>query len=72
MTDQKWFEDMEARIPHGEVRRSANAPNCSYFTNWSSTEDSMTWDIAVNTPGEYEAVASALDEYLESRAAVTA
>jgi hypothetical protein len=43
-------------VPHGKVRRSAGAPNCSYFTNWSSPDDSMTWDIAVHTTGEYEAV----------------
>ena len=42
-------------VPHGNVLRSASAPNCSYFTHWTSPEDSMTWDIAVNTSGEYEA-----------------
>ena len=42
-------------VPHGEVKRSAGAPNCSYFVNWRSKEDSMTWDIEVNTAGEYEA-----------------
>src|ERR1051325_6638381 len=35
-------------VPHGGVQRSAGAPNCSYFVNWKSTDDSMTWDIAVN------------------------
>jgi len=39
--------------PHGTVRRSANAPNCSYFVNWTSKEDSMTWDIDVHTTGNY-------------------
>jgi hypothetical protein len=43
-------------VPHGNVRRSARAPNCSYFENWTSPDDSMTWDIAVHTTGEYEAV----------------
>ncbi|WP_406700515.1 arylsulfatase [Singulisphaera sp. Ch08] len=42
--------------PHGNVRRSANAPNCSYFTNWTSVDDRITWDIDVNTGGRYEAV----------------
>ncbi|CAN5189098.1 arylsulfatase [soil metagenome] len=42
-------------IPHGTVRRSNSAPNCSYFTGWSSTDDSITWDIEVGSPGEYEA-----------------
>lgn len=41
-------------IPHGEVKRSSNAPNCSYFVNWTSKDDSMTWDIDVHTAGEYE------------------
>jgi arylsulfatase A-like enzyme len=41
-------------IPHGGVKRSAGAPNCSYFVNWTSLEDKMTWDIEVNTAGTYE------------------
>jgi arylsulfatase A-like enzyme len=40
--------------PHGGVRRSANAPNCSYFVNWTSPDDSMTWDIDVATTGDYD------------------
>ncbi len=43
-------------VPHGQVKRSAGAPNCSFFTNWKSTDDKMTWDIMVHTPGTYEAV----------------
>jgi arylsulfatase A-like enzyme len=43
-------------VPHGKVQRSARAPNCSYFTNWTSPDDSITWDIEVATPGRYEAV----------------
>ena len=42
--------------PHGNVKRSAPAPNCSYFTNWISPEDRITWDVEVNTPGRYQAV----------------
>ncbi|MBM4028323.1 MAG: arylsulfatase, partial [Planctomycetes bacterium] len=41
-------------VAHGGVRRSANAPNCSYFVNWTSPDDRMTWDIEVHTAGEYE------------------
>lgn len=41
-------------VPHGGVERSARAPNCSYFTNWTSAEDSITWDIEVAEPGDYE------------------
>lgn len=40
--------------PSGQVRRSASAPNCSYFVNWSSPDDRITWDIEVNTAGKYE------------------
>jgi len=40
--------------PHGGVQRSSGAPNCSYFVNWKTKEDSMTWDIDVHTAGDYE------------------
>lgn len=43
-------------VPLGNVRRSAKAPNCSYFTNWISPDDRITWDIEVATTGRYEAV----------------
>jgi arylsulfatase A-like enzyme len=43
-------------VPHGNIRRSAGAPNCSFFTNWTSIEDYITWDIEVATGGNYEAV----------------
>jgi hypothetical protein len=43
-------------VPHGHVARSASAPNCSYFKNWASTDDSITWDIEVATTGKYEAI----------------
>jgi len=43
-------------VPHGNVKRSARAPNCSFFTNWTSTEDRITWDIEVAANADYEAV----------------
>ena len=43
-------------VPHGGVKRSASAPNCSYFVNWTKPDDSMTWDIEVNTTGRYTVV----------------
>ena len=43
-------------VPHGGIQRSARAPNCSYFTNWTEVNDSMTWDIIVGTGGNYEAI----------------
>jgi hypothetical protein len=41
-------------VPHGTVKRSAAAPNCSYFVNWSKLADRITWDIEVNTTAEYD------------------
>jgi len=41
-------------IPHGSVKRSAGASNCSYFVNWTNLEDKITWDIDVNTTGTYD------------------
>ncbi len=43
-------------VPHGNVRRSARAPNCSYFTNWISADDRITWDVEVANTGDFEAV----------------
>jgi len=43
-------------VPHGNILRSAKAPNCSYFTNWTGKEDKITWDIEVANTGQYEAV----------------
>jgi hypothetical protein len=42
-------------LPHGGVQRSSKAPNCSFFTHWTSPDDSITWDIDVATAGKYEA-----------------
>ena len=43
-------------VPHGGVKRSAGAPNCSFFTSWTKVEDSMTWEIEVHAAGKYEAI----------------
>lgn len=40
--------------PHGGVKRSSGAPNCSYFVNWKTAEGAMTWDIEVVTSGDYD------------------
>jgi arylsulfatase A-like enzyme len=42
-------------VPHGGVKRSANAPNCSFFTHWTKADDAMTWAVEVTTAGKYEA-----------------
>ncbi len=39
---------------HGNIKRSNHFPNCSFFTNWVSTEDSITWDVEVGASGDYE------------------
>jgi arylsulfatase A-like enzyme len=38
----------------GTVKRTGPAPNCSYFTNWTSKDDRITWDIEIDQAGEYE------------------
>jgi arylsulfatase A-like enzyme len=40
---------------HGTIRRSAGAPNCSYFTHWTDVGDRITWEVEVATAGRYEA-----------------
>ena len=29
-------------------------PNCSYFTNWTSLDDSITWQVDVPAPGNFK------------------
>lgn len=40
----------------GGIKRSSPHPNCSYFLNWSSTDDAIVWDAEVLTAGKYEAL----------------
>jgi hypothetical protein len=40
--------------PHGQVQRSSNAPNCSYFVNWKSKDDRLVWLLDVHTTGRYD------------------
>jgi hypothetical protein len=42
--------------PRGGVKRSSPAPNCSYFVNWTTTDDSMAWLIDVQADGRYQVV----------------
>jgi hypothetical protein len=39
---------------HGGIKRSNQFPNCSYFTNWTSKEDFIAWDVEVGKSGKYE------------------
>ncbi len=43
-------------VPHGDIQRSAPAPNCSFFSRWTKPEDRMTWEVEVHAAGRYEAI----------------
>jgi len=43
-------------VAHEGIERSASAPNASFFTNWKTTNGRITWDVAVNTTGDYDVV----------------
>ena len=43
-------------VAHGGVKRSAPAPNCSFFTHWKKPDDRMTWEVEVHAAGRYEAI----------------
>ena len=38
---------------HGQIQRSNRFPNDSFFTNWVSLQDSITWDVEVLEAGKY-------------------
>ncbi len=42
-------------VAEGGIRRSAQAPNSSFFTNWKTMEDAITWDIEVGEAGTFTA-----------------
>ncbi len=50
------FTQLPARdgVAHGNIKRSNQFPNCSFFTNWISTEDSIAWDVEVLEEGDFE------------------
>ena len=41
-------------VANGNIERSNRHPNCTFFTNWKSTEDSISWDVDVLADGEFE------------------
>lgn len=41
-------------VPHGGIERSNRFPNCTFMTNWKSTDDRITWDVEVLGTGEHE------------------
>lgn len=40
-------------IPRGNIERSNRFPNDTHFTNWTSTGDSISWDVEVLEGGNY-------------------
>ncbi len=38
---------------HGNIKRSNKFPNCSFFTNWVSVDDKLTWTAEVGASGKY-------------------
>lgn len=51
------FTQLPARdaIASGKIKRSGNAPNCSFYTHWVDTNDTITWDAEVLQTGNYRA-----------------
>ncbi len=39
---------------HGNIERSNKFPNCSFFKNWISVEDKITWVAEVGATGDYD------------------
>ena len=41
-------------VASGNIKRSNRFPNCSYFTNWTSLGDAITWNVEIAAGGTYE------------------
>lgn len=41
---------------HGTIERSSRYPNDSYFTNWTSPDDAIAWEVEVFAGGRFEVV----------------
>lgn len=50
------YNQLPARdaVAHGNIQRSNRFPNSSYFTNWTSVGDSLTWEVEVLADGQFE------------------
>lgn len=50
------FTQLPARdgIAHGTIKRSNRWPNDSFYTNWTSLNDAITWDVNVLNKGKFE------------------
>lgn len=49
------YTQMPARDASGSggIKRSNRYPNCSYFLNWTSTEEQITWNVEVAASAKY-------------------
>ena len=45
----------DARVT-GEIQRSNRYPNCSFYTNWTSTDEKIYFPMEVLASGEFEAI----------------
>ena len=41
-------------IPHGNIERSNRHPNDTFFTNWKSVNDSISWNVDVLADGVFD------------------
>lgn len=50
------FTQIPARdgVAHGNIERSNRHPNCTFFTNWKSMQDSISWNVEVLADGVFE------------------
>lgn len=39
---------------YGNIKRSNKHPNCTFFTNWISTKDSINWEAEILADGDFE------------------
>ena len=42
-------------IATGNIQRSNRWPNCSFYTNWTSLNEEITWEVEVLETGDFEA-----------------
>ena len=50
------YDQLPARdgISSGDIERSNKYPNCTFFTNWTNTKDSIFWPVEILTAGIYK------------------
>ena len=43
-------------VPHGNIKRSNRFPNSSFFTNWISVDDKISWNVELIESGNFDVV----------------